>query len=677
METITDIDYPKKRIKKSMSLQTHLETGQKMDTIQKSNSSDLWEIEDCMIQGTPIKFSSKMKLILKEIPSSMSEPVPTITEEILNDKSNASKNNIIPMKSFRILVQDSTGIERDFKEFWNESTKELSQKLWSPTKIACVDSDMNYSNGSVKNTMLNSWFSISHQKRRTEVKNYPKIYCQLSQSLSQKIMECAQPIIGKKETIYLKTKKIKLLPNQKQTEKLNQWFGTYRYVYNQALSLFSQGKEAMIQQYKNKLSSQLNQQIVQNYKPPLQSTNEQTIVTNLPLSSRKKIKLSFTLTEQPTPEWLLNCLQYLRMVSSMGDSWAANLPAPIKAFIYNEIHHPTMINGQKPKPASLLQMLRELFVKNDNYDNNQSETPWVKQTLPADTRDRAILELYEHICQGYKDIKRFPKYYKSKKLSQSIEFRKERQYGTKGQYQILREIQKTALVPILNHDFKIQKDSHGYFYMVIPMDVCKNENKVPTKIISLDPGVRKFLTGYTVDGSVYYFGEGDIEYLAILNHRKQRLQSKIALMKSKGRSYHRHVHALERQSYKIKNLVNDAHHKIAKWLFENFEYIIIPKLDVGSFLRNPKMSKRSKNNLKAWRHGAFIDYLKYKNFEYLGSKLIIPTEEYTTKTCSHCGSVDHGFTSSEDYLCPNPKCSREFDRDANSALNILLKTLTH
>jgi putative transposase len=277
---------------------------------------------------------------------------------------------------------------------------------------------------------------------------------------------------------------------------------------------------------------------------------------------------------------------------------------------------------------------------------------------------------------GYKDPKKFPKHYKSTKFSQSIDFRKERQYGTGGQYKFLKEIHKTAPVPTLNHDFKIQKDSQGYFYMVIPMDVSRNENQVPPKIISLDPGVRKFLTGYTLDGSVYYFGDGDIEYLILLNHRKQRLQSKIATMKSRGRSYHRHCHALERQSYKIRNLVNDAHRKIAKWLFENFEYIIIPKLDVGSFLRNPKLSKRAKNNLKTWRHGAFIEYLKYKNFEYLNSKLIIPTEEYTTKTCSQCGCVDYGFTSSEDYLCPNPECACEFDRDVNSALNILLKTLS-
>jgi transposase len=56
----------------------------------------------------------------------------------------------------------------------------------------------------------------------------------------------------------------------------------------------------------------------------------------------------------------------------------------------------------------------------------------------------------------------------------------------------------------------------GSFYMIIPMDVVRNDTQVPHRIIAIDPGVRTLMTGYTPDGFIYHLGERDIQRLCRL-----------------------------------------------------------------------------------------------------------------------------------------------------------------
>ena len=130
--------------------------------------------------------------------------------------------------------------------------------------------------------------------------------------------------------------------------------------------------------------------------------------------------------------------------------------------------------------------------------------------------------------------------------------------------------------------------------------------------------------------------------------------------------------AFKRLSLRIRNLVDDCHKKIARWLYQHFQVIIIPKLDVNKF----KNSKYVRNRMRLWRHCAFVERLKHLQRLYPSSSLIIPTEEYTSKTCSHCGTQNPGLGRSKIFNCPNPTCQKIFDRDVNSGLNILLKVKT-
>jgi putative transposase len=326
-----------------------------------------------------------------------------------------------------------------------------------------------------------------------------------------------------------------------------------------------------------------------------------------------------------------------------------------------------LLKSKSYQQGSLLKQFRERLVKNNNY---QTQHQWVTD-LPFDTRDYAIKELLQAFQTNLKSKHQFHLTFKSKKKSQSMEIRSRQYSVTRGKYKFLSEIRKTELIPELTHDIKVQMDTDGSFYLIIPMDVVRNENQVPHRIISIDPVIRTFMTGYTPDGYVYQIGYNDIGKLSRLLHQKNKLQGRIT--KHKRRNKWRIRRAFKRASKRIRNLVDECHKKVTSWLFQNFDYIILPKLETNSFCHK-RMNKVVKNKIKVWRHCSLINRLQNKSREYPTVHLINPTEEYTSKTCSQCGWIDLHLGRKREYHCS--KCDSVFDRDVNGSFNILLKYLT-
>ena len=73
-------------------------------------------------------------------------------------------------------------------------------------------------------------------------------------------------------------------------------------------------------------------------------------------------------------------------------------------------------------------------------------------------------------------------------------------------------------------------------------------------------------------------------------------------------------------------------------------------------------------------HYRFKQYLMSKVREYPGVKVLIVTEEFTSKTCGRCGVENNKLGSSKVFKCG--ECDLKIDRDHNGARNILIKTLT-
>lgn len=181
-----------------------------------------------------------------------------------------------------------------------------------------------------------------------------------------------------------------------------------------------------------------------------------------------------------------------------------------------------------------------------------------------------------------------------------------------------------------------------------------NENN---RIISLDPGVRKFLVGYDPKGETVFIGEGASLLLTGLLYdidKSTDKEEKYNMWK------------------KVKNLISELHWKTISFLIENYDTIILPDFRVSQMVGSRKLSKITKRLMCMFSFYSFKEKLKYKCLSY-SKNLIIVDESYTSKTCGQCGCLND-VQGSEVYNCLH--CDTTFDRDVNGARNIFIKNTT-
>ena len=209
----------------------------------------------------------------------------------------------------------------------------------------------------------------------------------------------------------------------------------------------------------------------------------------------------------------------------------------------------------------------------------------------------------------------------------------------------------------------------GRFYLAIPIDVKPNQSQIHEKcFVSLDPGVRTFLT--------YYDSDEWGEYAKNDNKRIRRLfehHDKVISKAKKCKDYHkkrRIYKAASRINAKVTNLVADMHRKVALDLVRRYQVIILPKFETSKMVRTlPKVVSRTISSLS---HFKFRQRLIQKCREF-GSTLVLVGEAYTSKTCGGCGQLNQTLKSSKVFHCPT--CGLQLDRDLNGARNVLLRAL--
>ena len=228
------------------------------------------------------------------------------------------------------------------------------------------------------------------------------------------------------------------------------------------------------------------------------------------------------------------------------------------------------------------------------------------------------------------------------------------------------------LPAILDNDTKLQRTRLGKYYLcVIEPIVLRAENQGSKKIIALDPGVRKFLTGYDNMGNILEFGKCDIDRIHSVCAIIDKLNSAIE-KEPNNRRKKRLRRAVLRYYQKIRNRIDDAHKKIAKHLCENYVIILLPKFETQKMIKKGKrkIGRKTAREMMSWSHCKFQQRLISKSREYPCSVEIV-TEEYTSKTCTRCGKLNKSLGSSETFNCPT--CKLTIDRDWNGARNIYLK----
>ena len=236
----------------------------------------------------------------------------------------------------------------------------------------------------------------------------------------------------------------------------------------------------------------------------------------------------------------------------------------------------------------------------------------------------------------------------------------------------------------LQYDSRLIRTRLGEYYLCVPMQLQpRGESQAPDpaldSVVSLDPGVRTFMTAYSTDGQVVEWGPGDATRISRLGAAFDKLSSKIKARGIVHRQRYKMKRAALRIQAKIRHIVDELHHKTAKWLCSNFRVVLIPVFKTQQMVTRGTDGKRRLGSKTAramcsWSHHRFRMCLHAKARESPWCKVIDTTEEFTTKTCGGCGHIDKTIGSKKEYKCNS--CGFEADRDHNGARNVLIRYMS-
>lgn len=305
-----------------------------------------------------------------------------------------------------------------------------------------------------------------------------------------------------------------------------------------------------------------------------------------------------------------------------------------------------------------------------NLIMNSDLPEWV-QNSPCHIRQNAIEDAWDAHCQALANAGSSS--FRSFKLpSQSIKFNPSNFSQGTWYPQKVKGLSYKASEPIpveclYGTQLVKQRDR---WYAVIP-EVKVLEPSESTGVIALDPGVRSFLTGY--DGTkLTEIANGDIGRIYRLCQHLDKLISRAS--KAKSSIKRRMLKAANRMRFRIRNLVDEIHHQVARWLVNNYKLIMLPTFETSNMVRRAtrKIGSKSVRAMMNWSHFRFKSHLKQLAARH--NVIVLDVDEsYTSKTCSQCGCLHASLGGNKTFKCSN--CGIIVDRDWNGVFNIMLKTL--
>jgi putative transposase len=328
----------------------------------------------------------------------------------------------------------------------------------------------------------------------------------------------------------------------------------------------------------------------------------------------------------------------------------------------------------------------------------QIRPDWLKKELPAAILDQAVMEAYS----AWSKTKKNPKYVGKGKQKQPhpqaglkiARFRSIRDKSQTLQFKVASDLKQGKLLPqywgdlgafecsdngkrfcVINPDYTPEVTyKNGNFYLTLPQDTEVEDNGKES-FIAFDPGVRTFLTGF--DGNRFIeFGEGDINRIVRLCRSLDKMQSQRDLLKGHKNRHLRYQlnQKMKRKRRKIRNLVDEMHRKTASWLAKNYRVIALPTYESSQMVckAKRKIQSQTARRMLTWAMYRFSQVLECQCAKQ-GSILTRHTEEYTSKTCPHCGHIHQKLGGRKQFICPN--CGFSLKRDFVGALGNFLKAL--
>lgn len=231
-----------------------------------------------------------------------------------------------------------------------------------------------------------------------------------------------------------------------------------------------------------------------------------------------------------------------------------------------------------------------------------------------------------------------------------------------------KEFNLSNIKKIYKCDCKIQYNRlTNKFILLVPEMIKTKQNNNKTNLISLDPGIRTFMTGLS-DNEVLKIGSNIDEKIGNKIKKIEKINKQKHIKKSVKKKIEK------RENIKITNLVDELHWKSIDYLTKNYKSILIGDMSVKGIV-SKKTSKLHSIIKQIAMRLKFFQYRQRLEYKCIINRIPfrVIDESYTSKICSNCGYIKDDLGANKKYKCN--ECKIKLDRDVNGCRGIILKSM--
>ena len=212
--------------------------------------------------------------------------------------------------------------------------------------------------------------------------------------------------------------------------------------------------------------------------------------------------------------------------------------------------------------------------------------------------------------------------------------------------------------------------SNGQYHLSVPKEAQRREAETQGRVVALDPGIRSFLTWFS-ETDAGHIGQQDFGRIQRLCAHLDNLLGRAA--RARHRQKRNMYRAAGRMRTRIRNLVEELHHKAARFLVDHYDIILLPTFETSEMaLRGRrKLRRKSVRNLLTFAHYRFQQFLLWKAWQ-TGKTVLLVNEAYTSRTSSWSGQIVHNLGGRR-WITGSD--GTRMERDLNGARGIFLRAL--